>query len=190
MKKKSIFIASIAIGAFVYTACTKENVKKTVEGENPVATMQLTTPQLNAAGGGGGGNSGAVIIGVAYGHDKIHCTCSGGKHLPCQGAGSNCVSYSSVVIYDSMQVVANAQGLKKNKAASSSIYAVAVSSESELTDLPEFAMPARSLVILDVDGNPTGEYLNIPEQMLKRNDEGKFQYFGLSYSNTPFYQNK
>lgn len=191
MSMKRIYLLPalfLAVSAALYVSCAKEHAKQTdkatISTKSSDATLQLLPVKKNADGGGSGGGG---IVTFTIGHNAgAGCTCPNQKHVPCQGAGSNCTISSSVGIYNGASSVFGS----KNNAHASEIYAVELDVISPLTDLPEFYMPARSFAILDEKGSPLGEYLNIPEQILKRNQEGKFEYRHLSYTADPLFENK
>jgi len=93
-------------------------------------------------------------------------------HVDCQGAGSSCTQTARIYLYI-------------DDSSPDRYYAI-TDGEWDLTDEDFFLIPDRSLFIM----NSNGEFINIPEQMLYRDETtGKFIINDIFFSDFQFFEN-
>jgi hypothetical protein len=118
------------------------------------------------------------ILSTKSGHSSTGCegcvTHNGHAfHVDCQGAGSSCTQKATVYLYVDES--------------NPDVYYAINDGEWELAAGDFFLMPERSLYIM----SSNGEYLNIPEQMLYRDEEtGKFILYDIFFTEWQVFENK
>ena len=102
------------------------------------------------------------------------CICSGGHcvHVDCQGTGTDCAVRAVMEISDSGEI---------------NFYYGTIEKPDELTYEDFFIMPNRSLYII----GSNGQFLNIPEQVVYRDDEtGVFVFDDIFFSDCQMFINE
>ena len=160
--KKNLFLISILILCF---SCKKNEIKE------PTEPTTLNTVQMISDAKG--------LFGVLYaslGHSGTNCpgcVASGGQHihLDCQGPGNACQ------IRITMSLVPTRDGA----------YYGIVTNPDDLTSNNTFLMPNRSFYIID----SSGEFLNIPEQTVYRDEENEtFMFYDIFFSEWQMFGNE
>jgi len=147
-------------------SCSKNENKENTESSMPNSAKLISDTKGKQTYG----------ITVKIGHTAVGCSgcvTSGGLsfHVECQGAGSACEKTVIVGISSSGGVT----------------YYGIVDDPDDLTYDDSFLMPNRSLYII----GSNGEFLNIPEQMLYRDDEtGTFIFYDIFFSDVQMFENK
>jgi len=162
--KRILILISVFILCF---ACSKN--------ENGDATESLLSNTAKLISDTKGGD--IYLLGFSVGHSGSGCggcVTSGGQHahVDCQGAGNACR------IGAAMSVSSNSKD---------GIYLGIIENPDELTDGESFIMPDRSLYII----GSSGEFLNIPEQVVFRDEEtGAFVFYDIFFSDYQAFVNR
>jgi len=160
--KRILILISFSILCF---ACSKNE-----KGETTAAVVSNTAKLISDTKG-----MQLFGISISVGHSGkgcAGCVTSGGQHIhvDCQGPGNACTKSARMSI-------ASAKG------AISGI----IEDSDELTDGEFFFMPDRSLYIIDSNG----EFLNIPEQIVFRDEEtGAFIFYDIFFSDSQTFENE
>jgi len=147
-------------------ACSKPENKEIEKKSTPNSAQMIS-----------GAKGPSYSISVTLGHSASECSgcvMSGGTctHVDCQGAGSACAAKTIMQISDTEEV---------------NLYFGTISDPNELTAEDFFLMPNRSLYIM----GSNGEFINIPEQMLYRDEEtGNFMIYDIFFSDFQMFENK
>jgi hypothetical protein len=183
MKKVNVFLVMVCLVGIWATSCVKENLTENTKVKNvdKTSTAQLLkTLKTNSTNYGG-----VYLFSTNIGHKSSDC---GGKckyyngvwcHVSCQGFGSECtlsamVNISKAIPDDPYDIYYTGLGINDYE---------------PIEDLT-FNMPARSLYI-EVDTLENGFiWINIPEQILQRDDEtNQFIYKAITFTEEPLFEN-
>jgi len=154
---------------FIFLACEKKEKNNSNSDVLQNAAVPICTDSKQILG---------YKISVMVGHSSNGCpgcVTMGGNHfhVPCQGAGSSCAQSATIYLY-------------QDDYGTDLYFAISVD-ELDLTDEDFFLMPDRSLYIVGANG----EFLNIPEQMLYRDeDTGTFIFYDIFFSDYQAFVNK
>jgi len=162
--KRALILISFSILCF---ACSKNE-----NGETTESVLSNTAELISDT-------KGEVFYGLTFsvGHSGSGCggcVTVGGQHthVDCQGTGNACK------IGAKMGVSSNSRD---------GIYLGIIGDPDELTDGESFLMPDRSLYII----GSNGEFLNIPEQIVFRDEEtGAFIFYDIFFSDVQMFENK
>lgn len=166
MKNFSILI-TILLTVFGF-ACSKQEQKETNKSLGPNSAQLISIS---------GSKKVTYGITMSMGHSGAGCSgcvMSGGHliHVDCQGTGNACQSSAIMVLSDLGEI---------------NFYYGTVGNPDELTDEDFFIMPNRSLYII----GSNGEFLNIPEQTVFRDEEtGAFIFDDIFFSDYQAFENK
>jgi len=161
---KNLFITILCF--VLCFSCSKNENKVTAETSMPNSAKLISDTKGKQTFG----------ITIRVGHSAAGCpgcVTSGGQqvHMDCQGSGSDCQKIGTVGILSSGGVT----------------YYGIVDDPDELTYDDSFLMPDRSLYII----GSNGEFLNIPEQLLYRDEEtGTFIFYDIFFSDVQMFENK
>lgn len=181
MKKSSVIFVMICLIGLWLVSCVKENdgINTNVKQTDKSATAQLLKRlKTNSF-------AGTYLLAAKVGHKSSvcnnSCICVNGKrvHLNCQGYGSECslrasVNVSKVIPDDNSDIYYTAMGIN----------------DYEPIEDSTFNMPARSFYIEDENLENGFVWLNIPEQVLLRDDETNlFVYKDITFTAEPLFEN-
>lgn len=181
MKKSSVIFVVICLIGLWLVSCVKENdgINTNVKQIDKSATAQLLKRLKTNS------YAGTYLLAAKVGHKSADC---GGKckkfggvwcHLDCQGYGSECslratVNISKAMPDDTTDIYYKGVG----------IY------DYEPIEESDFSMPARSFYIEDENLENGFIWLNIPEQVLQRDEESnQFIYKDITFTNEPLFEN-
>lgn len=173
MNKKLLIAMTITYTSIACTfiACQKEeSISKSLSSQSASKTRSA---QLEAS------------VGVSFdaGHPSSQChgqgACFNGTpnyfahwvHIPCQGPGKECH-------WDLSISLSKFKSLKEDEPKDIEMSLVNYSDS-------EFLIPDRSILVQE-----TNQYLNIPTQVLQRNEDGTYLFKNVVISNTPKYINE
>ncbi|MCL2311080.1 MAG: hypothetical protein FWC41_01135 [Firmicutes bacterium] len=166
MKK---FIPFYFIVIFIFIACEKNDKSNFNDELHQNSAIPISSNSKAPLG---------YQISMRTGHPKENCsgcTTQGGNHIhiECQGAGSACAQKATLYLYP-------------DENGKDFYFAISYDDE-DLTDGDFFLMPDRSLYIIGTNG----EFLNIPEQVLYRDEEtGKLIVNDIFFSNYQAFENQ
>jgi len=161
---RKFFIATLCF--VLCFSCSKNENKETTELSMPNSAKLISNTKGKQVYG----------ITISVGHPAAGCpgcVTYGGltTHVDCQGTGSACQKTVILGISDSGGIT----------------YYGIVDDPDDLTYDDSFLMPDRSLYII----GSNGEFLNIPEQMLYRDEEtGTFIFYDIFFSDVQMFENK
>lgn len=180
MRKTNVILGLVCVMGILTASCVKEK-----EG---IHSIQKS---VNNATGHNMGNlkslpgySGNYALSSKVGHNSSECSgcvMIGGarKHVDCQAWGNKCGSNASVAI---SKVEPDNQENQE--------YAATGLNDYEPTDEAFYYMPARSFYIENSEFENGYIWINIPEQMLERDDESnQFKYVNITFTNEAMFEN-
>lgn len=181
MKKTNVIFVVICLVGLWLVSCVKENdgINTNEKQIDKSSTAQLLKRMKTNS------FAGSYLLASKVGHKSSEC---GGKckkfggiwgHSDCQGFGSECNLRASVNIS------------KSNPDNPSDIYYTGTGiNDYEPIEDSIFAMPARSLYIVDESQENGYIWLNIPEQELQRDKESnQFIYKEITFTTEPLFEN-
>jgi len=181
MKKQRILVMICLFGLWI-VSCVKENETpntKVKEIDKTSTAQLLKHLKTNTY-------EGAYLMNSHSGHTASdcggNCTVLNGvrTHVDCQGAGNKCGLIATI-------------NISKNKPDDvTDIYynGIGINNYEPIDEGSTFNMPARSLYIEDDNFENGFIYLNIPEQILQRNEETNlFIYKDITFSDSPLFEN-
>lgn len=182
MKKSNLFLVMVCLVGLWATSCVKDNdIVNTNEKNVDRSTTAQLLKQLKTSA-----FEGMYVMSYKVGHKSTvcggKCTWSGNGwvHQDCMSYGSDCsksstVSVSKNIPDDITDIYYTATG----------IY------EYEPTEDSIFYLPARSLYIENDTCENGYIWLNIPEQVLRRNEvSNQFIYNEISFTAEPLFENE
>ncbi len=181
MKKSIVIFAVISLIGLLLVSCVKENdginthEKKIDKSSTAQLLKRLKTNNF----------AGTYLMASKVGHKSSDC---GGKckkfggvwcHLDCQGYGNECGLRAAVNI------------CKAIPDDSTDIYYTGIGiNDYEPIEESDFSMPARSFYIEDENLENGYIWLNIPEQLLQRDEESnQFIYKEITFTTEPLFEN-
>lgn len=181
MKKSSVIFVMICLIGLWLVSCVKENdgINTQVKQTDKSATAQLLKRlKTNSF-------AGSYVLAAKIGHKSTDC---GGRckfisgewrHVNCQGNGSECDLRASVNISKAMPDD------------TTDIYYTGIGIyDYEPIEESDFSMPARSFYIEDENLEKGYIWLNIPEQVLLRDEESNlFIYKDITFTSEPLFEN-
>lgn len=181
MKKSIVFFVVICLIGLWLVSCVKENdgINTNVKQIDKSTTAQLLKRlKTNSF-------AGSYLLASSIGHKSTDC---GGRckyyngtwfHANCQGYGSECSLRASINISKAMPDD------------TTDIYYTGIGiNDYEPIEDSDFSMPARSFYIEDENLENGFIWLNIPEQVLQRDEESnQFIYKAITFTNEPLFEN-
>lgn len=179
--KKQQFLVIICLISLWLASCVKENdgvntkVKQTDKSAKAQLLKRLKTNSY----------AGTYLLTSSIGHKSSEC---GGRckylngtwqHVSCQGYGSECSMRASVNISKAIP-----------DDTTDNFYTAIGINDYEPIEESDFSMPARSFYIEDENLENGYIWLNIPEQVLQRDEESnQFVYKDISFTAEPLFDN-
>lgn len=179
--KKQQFLVMICLISLWLASCVKENdgVNTKVKQADKSATAKLLK-RLKT-----NNFAGTYLLTSRVGHKSSDC---GGKcrygngthyHASCQGFGSECYLRASINISKAIP-----------DDTTDNYYTAIGINDYEPIEESDFSMPARSFYIEDENLENGYIWLNIPEQLLQRDEESnQFVYKEITFSSEPLFEN-
>jgi hypothetical protein len=170
--RKTLITITVLFSVLCF-ACSKQENKE----PNTEAAESSISNSAQIISGDPGTKKAIYRVSLLVGHKSSGCSgcvTSGGSHIhvDCQGSGNACKLGASMNI---------------SSAAKSTDYYGIVADPDELTSGDSFLMPARSLYII----GSNGEFLNIPEQEVYRDEEtGAFIFHDIFFSDWQMFGNE
>ncbi len=181
--KTNVILGMVCLVGILATSCVKENVvvNDAKNAVNSATAQRMSTLHLKSSSN----YSGNYTLSAKVGHSSSECngcciTYVGKKyHIDCQGFGSNCTSKANV----------NISKVEPDNPENQEYTATGLN-DFEPTDEVVYSMPARSYYIEDNSSETGFIWINIPEQMLERDDESnQFVYFNITFTNEAMFKN-
>jgi hypothetical protein len=181
MKKANVFLVMVCLFGVWFTSCVKDNetlktkVKKIDETSKAEILKKLKTNSYE----------GSYLMESRVGHDKSVCggACRSANgipyHVDCEGGGTACllrasINISKLIPDDLYDIYYKGIGINTY----------------EPTEASNYYLPSRSLYIEDETFENGYIYLNIPNQLLEREEEsGQFIYKDITFSESPLFEN-
>lgn len=181
MKKSSVIFVMICLIGLWLVSCVKENdgINTKVKQIDKSATAQLLKRLKTNS------YAGTYLLAAKIGHKSTDCSgkCKyiGGewRHIDCQGNGSECslrvsVYISKAIPDDTTDIYYTATGVN----------------DYEPIEESDFSMPARSFYIEDENLENGFIWMNIPEQVLQRDEaSNQFVYKDITFTAEPLFEN-